>query len=326
MENKLVSIITPCYNTGNLIYRLLDSVLMQDYPSIEMIVVDDGSTDNSKEVIEDYIPKFEEKGYALRCIVQENSGQSVAINNALKLVNGEYLVWPDSDDYYSTAQAISRMVQVLENSNDDVTAVRCLYEFVDEHSLCVVDKIAYTAEEKELFEDCLYAKPSFWFSAGSCMARVSAVDERIKDRNIYTQKDAGQNWQLMLPLFYKKKCITINEYHYKVLQRSSSHSRGQYKTFEQLIRMYDAFCNTIVETLKSMYFMAADEMDSCIKNIECKYILLKYEQCLVNNKKDDAKMLEKALMEKTGFRIPVKLKIRYYLLPFYLCARRMFRR
>ena len=72
--------------------------------------------------------------------------------------------------------------------------------------------------------------------------------------------------------------------------------------------------------------MAADEMDSCIKNIERKYILLKYEQCLVNNKKNDAKMLERVLMEKTGFRIPVKLKIRYYLLPFYLCARRLLRR
>ena len=326
MKNKLVSIITPCYNTGKLISRLLDSVLMQDYPSIEMIVVDDGSTDNSKEVIESYIPKFEEKGYSLRCIVQENSGQSVAINNALKLVEGEYLVWPDSDDFYSTAQAISRMVQVLEGANDDVATVRCLYEFVDEQTLSVVGKTVDVTGQTELFEDCLYTKPSFWFCAGSCMARVSAVDERIKDREIYTQKDAGQNWQLMLPLFYKKKCITINEYHYKVLQRSSSHSRGQYKTIEQLIRMYDAFCNTIVETLKGMHLMAADEMDSCIKNIERKYILLKYEQCLVNNKKNDAKMLERVLMEKTGFRIPVKLKIRYYLLPFYLCARRLLRR
>ena len=326
MENKLVSIITPCYNTGKLISRLLDSVLMQDYPSIEMIVVDDGSTDNSKEVIEDYIPKFSERGYALRCIAQKNSGQSVAINNALKLVEGEYLVWPDSDDYYSTPQAVSRMVQVLEDSNDDVAAVRCLYEFVDELTLDVVDKTACVAGQTELFEDCLYAKPSFWFCAGSCMARVSAVDARIKDRNIYTQKDAGQNWQLMLPLFYKKKCITINEYHYKVLQRSSSHSRGQYKTFEQLIRMYDAFCNTIVETLKSMYFMAADEMDFYIKSIESKYILLKYELCLVNNRKNEAKMLERTLNEKIGTRVPLKLKMRYYLLPLYICVRKLLRR
>lgn len=326
MKNKLVSIITPCYNTGKLISRLLDSVLMQDYPSIEMIVVDDGSTDNSKEVIESYIPKFEEKGYSLRCIVQENSGQSVAINNALKLVEGEYLVWPDSDDFYSTAQAISRMVQVLEDSNDDVSIVRCLTEYVDEETLEVEKRIAATEEQTEPFEDCLFVRPPFWFCAGGYMARVSAIDARIKDRDIYTQKDAGQNWQLMLPLFYKKKCITINEYHYKVLQRSSSHSRGQYKTFEQRMRVYDAYCNTIVETLKRMHFMVTEEMYSYIKSIERKYILLKYELCLVNNRKEEANMLERSLMEKTATRIPIKLKVRYYLLPLYLCARRLLRR
>lgn len=323
MKNKLVSIITPCYNTGKLISRLLDSVLMQDYPSIEMIVVDDGSTDNSKGVIEDYIPKFEEKGYSLRCIVQENSGQSVAINNALKLVEGEYLVWPDSDDFYSTAQAISRMVQVLEGANDDVAVVRCLYEYVDEATMAVESRNFFTVGEAVLFEDCLYAKPGFWFSPGGYMARVSTIDARIKDRDIYTQKDAGQNWQLMLPLLYNTKCITINEYHYKVLQRSCSHSRGQYKTFEQRMKVYDAYCNSIVGTLQRMFFIASDEMDFYIKSIERKYILLKYEQCLVNNRKEEAKMLERSLMEKTETAIPLKLRIRYWLLPLYICVRRL---
>lgn len=323
MKNKLVSIITPCYNTGKLISRLLDSVLMQDYPSIEMIVVDDGSTDNSKEVIEGYIPKFEEKGYSLRCIVQENSGQSVAINNALKLVEGEYLVWPDSDDFYSTPQAISRMVQVLEGANDDVSTVRCLAEYVDEETLEVEKRIAAAEEQTEPFEDCLLFKSHFWFCAGAYMARISAIDARIKDRDIYTQKDAGQNWQLMLPIFYKKKCITINEYHYKVLQRNCSHTRGQYKTFEQRMKVYDAYCNTIVGTLQRMYFIASDEMEFYIKSIERKYILLKYEQCLVNNRKEEAKMLEKSLMEKTETEIPLKLRIRYWLLPMYICVRRL---
>lgn len=63
MQKGLVSIITPCYNTGGVIHRLLDSVLEQDYPSISMLVIDDGSADNSKEVILSYIPLFEKKGY-----------------------------------------------------------------------------------------------------------------------------------------------------------------------------------------------------------------------------------------------------------------------
>ena len=49
--NELVSIITPCYNSGGFLHRLLDSILIQNYPFIEMYAVDDGSIDNTKEVI-----------------------------------------------------------------------------------------------------------------------------------------------------------------------------------------------------------------------------------------------------------------------------------
>ena len=72
-----------------------------------MIVVDDGSTDNSKETIESYKSKFEEKGYSLLYIYQNNNGQAAAIDKGLKYVSGEYLIWPDSDDYFSFPSSIS---------------------------------------------------------------------------------------------------------------------------------------------------------------------------------------------------------------------------
>lgn len=64
IKQGLVSIITPCYNGEKLIHRLLDSILSQDYPSIEMIIVDDGSKDKTHDVIENYINKFKQKGIA----------------------------------------------------------------------------------------------------------------------------------------------------------------------------------------------------------------------------------------------------------------------
>jgi glycosyltransferase involved in cell wall biosynthesis len=101
MEENLVSLLTPMYNTDKYIHRLLDSVLSQDYPSIEMIIIDDGSTDNSKDIVKSYIQPFAEKGYTLKYVYQENQGQSVAIKNGLQLISGEFLAWPDSDDFYA---------------------------------------------------------------------------------------------------------------------------------------------------------------------------------------------------------------------------------
>ena len=97
MEVPLISMITPCYNSGSYVHRLLDSVLAQDYPAVEMYAVDDGSTDHTRQVIQTYIPLFEQRGYSLTYVYQEHAGQSEAINKGLKCVKGKYLVWPDSD-------------------------------------------------------------------------------------------------------------------------------------------------------------------------------------------------------------------------------------
>lgn len=88
---ELVSLLTPCYNMEKYIFRLLDSVLSQTYPTVEMIIIDDGSSDKSADIIKSYIPKFSERGYSLKYVFQENSGQSVAIQNGLLLVKGKYL-------------------------------------------------------------------------------------------------------------------------------------------------------------------------------------------------------------------------------------------
>lgn len=101
MNSKLVSVITPCYNSGKFIHRLLETILEQDYPCLEMYVIDDGSVDNTKEVVKNYITKFDKRGYTLIYIFQENEGQSVAVNRALKSIKRlNIFVWPDSDDFY----------------------------------------------------------------------------------------------------------------------------------------------------------------------------------------------------------------------------------
>lgn len=94
MYLPLVSIIIPCYNNKNVIFEAIDSALNQSYPRVEVIVVDDGSTDGSYEFVFDRILE----GQNLRIVRQDNQGPAAARNTGFTLSGGDYLVFLDADD------------------------------------------------------------------------------------------------------------------------------------------------------------------------------------------------------------------------------------
>ena len=89
-----VSIIIPTYNRANFLGEAVASALGQDYGQIEVIVIDDGSTDDTKKVLETF------KDQRLVCAHQENAGRSRARNRAIAMARGQYITFLDSDDYY----------------------------------------------------------------------------------------------------------------------------------------------------------------------------------------------------------------------------------
>lgn len=280
-DKPLVSVITPAYNTGKYISKLLDSILTQSYLAIEMIVMDDGSTDNTADIVKSYIPQFRDRGYQLNYQYQENSGQSVAINNALKLIKGKYLVWPDSDDYYSSSEAIKKMVDEFEKGPDSLGMVRTQEKLIKdkENGIEVIGISGATSKPYykagELFESCLYAS-DFYFCPGAYMVNISKF-VRCNGLEIYTEKDAGQNWQIMLPILYSYDCKTIMEPLYNVVVRADSHSRGQYKGYEAEAAKFNSYRNTILSTL--------DKIDMPISKREYykQQIIQKYQLVLFNS-------------------------------------------
>ncbi|WP_035349378.1 glycosyltransferase family 2 protein [Edaphobacter aggregans] len=86
-----ISVVIPAYNAGSLIGETLDSVLAQSCPAHEIIVVDDGSTDDTAEVVRRY-------GNAVRYLRQENQGQAIARNTGIHAATGEWIAPLDSDD------------------------------------------------------------------------------------------------------------------------------------------------------------------------------------------------------------------------------------
>ncbi|WP_266202598.1 glycosyltransferase [Pontibacter kalidii] len=107
-ESPLVSVIIPCYNHGHYLHEAIDSVRQQTYPALEIIVVDDGSTDNTATVAQAARP--------LTYIYQENKGLSAARNTGIRHSKGEFLVFLDADDcLYPDAVAVNAGL-LLENS------------------------------------------------------------------------------------------------------------------------------------------------------------------------------------------------------------------
>ena len=105
-----VSVIIPTYNCAQYITEAVESVLNQTYKDFEIIVVDDGSTDNTKEVIKPYLNK-------IKYIYQQNSGPSAARNRGIKEAKGEYIAFLDADDIW-LAQKLELQIKFMEKEKE----------------------------------------------------------------------------------------------------------------------------------------------------------------------------------------------------------------
>lgn len=119
MEMKLVSIIIPVYNREKMVVEAINSSLKQDYQNIEIVVVNDGSKDNTKENVE----SLQEQYSNILLINQENQGVAKARMEGLKHANGEYVVFLDSDDLINK-NYVSSLINTLEETKTPVALAR----------------------------------------------------------------------------------------------------------------------------------------------------------------------------------------------------------
>jgi len=106
--------IVPCYNKVKYISDMLDSVIKQEWDNIEVVLVNDGSSDGTREIMSNYTEKLESRGYTVVILDQENQGVASAIKNGLEHISGEFVCFPDCDDILHT-EYVSAMVSALKS-------------------------------------------------------------------------------------------------------------------------------------------------------------------------------------------------------------------
>ena len=227
MENQLISIIVPVYNVEEYLKQCLDSILEQTFSNYEVILVNDGSTDSSGLICQEYA----EKDARIRYFEKENGGLSDARNHGIEQAQGEYLTFVDSDDFLD-ASHLSVLYNALVNNDADIsisnyanyqtsTATFYLHTFGEYYEKIytseeLIDDLSFLERNDLSFSTIwgsLYKKSVFSFLRfpkgviGEDVALIykmyTQVDKIVyvhKDTYIYRENDSGISKSKIYPL------------------------------------------------------------------------------------------------------------------------------
>lgn len=170
----LYSVVVPTFNRGKVISRCINSVLNQTYRNIELIIIDDGSKDNTMEIVEEFSDS------RVRYIYQENAGAQVARNHGLCEAKGEYISFLDSDDEW-LPQIVERFVEEFEKDSE-VDCVYCQSGLIRDGALVYAHRDRLQGKEiyKETLEQGYITSPTFMAIRLEKMRAIGEWDVSLK--------------------------------------------------------------------------------------------------------------------------------------------------
>lgn len=296
MENSLVSVIIPTYNRANLVTRAIASVREQLYSNIEIIIVDDGSTDNTKRVIND----IDSSDAIIKYVYQTNKGVSVARNKGIEISSGKYVAFLDSDDTWHK-EKISIQVEFMEE-NPEFSMVLCeIFSVKDDSIINSSNQTDFFQKDGDNFLNVIKNLYGISGIGSSLLAKRNALTAVGGfDPNLTTAEDRD----LALRLSAKYKVGSIKKHLVYVLKQPNSLSK-EVSTGNTI-----AALEKIEEYAPVLHKKYKTEIE------KTKYIkLIEYTKDLLweGNYEEARKMLRDAIKLNKGFpALYLRLKISIY--------------
>ena len=225
-----ISVIVPVYNVEPYLPQCLDSLIEQTFNDIEIICVNDGSTDGSLDVLNHYAAKDSR----IKVIDKPNGGVSSARNCGLDAAQGEYISFVDGDDWVKRGY-YEEIIALIEQYNPDIFYTTKYYEAKNQEEYCICNQCTYSGLynrsmlEKEVFPETLYRPPFFTFGI------VPSVWSKIIKRqfltdfmlNVPEEIKTGEDLAITLPCMLKADSIYFSNicgYYYRQNPTSITHS------------------------------------------------------------------------------------------------------
>lgn len=258
----MISVIIPVYNVERYLKECVDSVLAQDYKDIEIILVDDGSTDASPLICD----QLEEKSNRIITIHKQNGGASDARNTGIKAATGKYILFLDGDDFWDDRYAVSKLVNRITKTKADVLnfSYKKYYENTNKKVLYLSGIEAMPEGLIGLCDQLEFLTKRGLYIASACnkMIRRSLFTEKLFFRkNVYSE---DIEWCAKLMATAKSMDFSCeNFYCYRQRGNSVSHTIDTKKC--------EDLCNNIIECFK-----IAHTVDEKLKKYMYKYISYQY--------------------------------------------------
>lgn len=286
LSNMKLSFIVPVYNVAPYLRKCMDSLLAQDFDDYEIILVDDGSTDNSGAICDEYastsFASLQQSIIPIRVIHQTNAGLSAARNSGIKIANGEYLCFVDSDDYWQH-NVLAGLMSQIECDNLDVLRFRLQYvnpdgEVYNPYKSDPFNGNNYSAEptdgvsflnsrmstacyawtfivKRELLVDCIFT-PGIYFEDTDWTPRLLCKAKRVASANTIVYNYLQREGSITNAVNQSKKKKVLDDKMRLVceMQRQSKELKSQGKDNRWFAKMIAATVVSVIEAISTSFY------------------------------------------------------------------------